>query len=172
MRATDHEKFMKKALEQARQALDRNEFPVGCVIVRGGRVIAGGARSGTAAGGANEIDHAEIMALRAMFNAHPPSELRGLTLYATMEPCLMCFAAAVISGVDAVVYAYEDAMGGGTSCDLRRLGPLYRRADVAVIPHVLRGESLALFQAFFSDPQNAYLKGTLLAEYTLKQSAA
>ncbi|MFW6081198.1 MAG: nucleoside deaminase, partial [Desulfosalsimonas sp.] len=84
-----------------------------------------------------------------------------------MEPCLMCFGAAVISGIKRIVYAYEDVMGGGTACSLENLPPLYRDAEIRVIRHVLREQSMELFYRFFSDPQNTYLQGTLLAEYTL-----
>ncbi len=60
-------------------------------------------------------------------------------------------------------------MGGGTACALEALPPLYRESRVAVVPHVLREESLALMQTFFANPGNTYLTDTLLAQYTLNQ---
>jgi tRNA(adenine34) deaminase len=68
-----------------------------------------------------------------------------------------------------VVWAYEDAMGGGTRCDRSTLPPLYRDRRITVVPRVLRGRSLALFQTFFRNPDNGYWAGSLLAEYTLAQ---
>jgi tRNA(adenine34) deaminase len=94
---------------------------------------------------------------------------RGLTLYGTMEPCLMCFAALILAGVDTIVFAYEDAMGGGTGCDLSSLPALYRQRRPRIVEGVLRQESLARFQAFFGDPQNDYWRGSALATYTLSQ---
>ena len=62
----NHEMFMEEALRQAQTALGQGEFPVGCVIVGGGRILAAGARTGTAGGGCNETDHAEMVALRRL----------------------------------------------------------------------------------------------------------
>ena len=86
-----------------------------------------------------------------------------------MEPCLMCFGAILIHGIGQVVYAYEDVMGGGTGCALAKMPALYKNSKISIISNVLRKESLDLFKAFFSDPENAYWRNSLLAEYTLSQ---
>jgi len=161
--------FMDKALIEARKALDQGEFPVGCVIVQGSRVIATGARQGTTGGAINETDHAEMVALRRLDSLGPDVPRGGLTLYCTMEPCLMCYGAILIAGIGTVVWAYEDAMGGGTACDLSSLPPLYRDRRITIASHVLREKSLALFKAFFQNPANRYWEGSFLAEYTLAQ---
>jgi len=166
---TEHEYFMAKAVEQARNALAANEFPVGCVIVYEGEIIASGFRKGSADDIPNEIDHAEIIAIRNLGKIGQIIDRSRASLYSTMEPCLMCFAAILLSGIGEIVYAYEDAMGGGTNCDLSRLSPLYRNRRIRIVPNVLRNESLKLFKAFFANPKNPYWKGSLLAEYTLSQ---
>ncbi|MEW6670389.1 MAG: nucleoside deaminase [Thermodesulfobacteriota bacterium] len=165
----DHAYFMKKALELAEQALAAGEFPAACLLVGAGRIIASGARTGTIENRFNETDHAEMLALRNMNQLKPPSISGGITAYCTLEPCLMCFGALLISGVTHIVYAYEDAMGGGTRCDLSRLPPLYQNLSFWIVPHVLRGDSLQLFKTFFSNPRTAYLKKSFLATYTLAQ---
>ena len=81
----------------------------------------------------------------------------------------MCFGALMISGIGKIIFAYEDAMGGGTQCDLTKLPPLYKENQISVIPNILRQKSLQLLKAFFSNPENTYLKGSLLATYTLSQ---
>ena len=86
-----------------------------------------------------------------------------------MEPCLMCYAALILAGVGTIVYAYEDVMGGGTGCDRSRLNPLYKNSAIEVVPHLLRKESLKIFQTYFSNPANCYWRKSLLAEYTLAQ---
>ena len=86
-----------------------------------------------------------------------------------MEPCLMCYAALILAGIGKIVYAYEDVMGGGISCELSLLKPLYSNSPITVVADVLRTESLKLFQAYFSNPVNNYWKNSLLAEYTLDQ---
>lgn len=164
------ETFMAMALDQARDALASDEFPVGCVITLGGKVVATGRRSGTRADDVNEIDHAEISALRNLPGRSTDCDRKDMTLYCTMEPCLMCYAAIMLSGIGRVVYAYEDAMGGGTRCDLSTLPPLYGETGIVVIPGVLRSEALGLFKQFFLNPENAYWKGSLLEQYTLSAS--
>jgi tRNA(adenine34) deaminase len=164
--------FMTAALGLAREALAAGEFPVGCVIADGRRVIARGRRTGTAAGMANEIDHAELNTLRHLYENKPDIDRSMLTVYCTMEPCLMCFSAIMLSGIGRLVYAYEDVMGGGTGCDRTGLSPLFRDAGLTVVPGVLRADSLALFQRFFADADNSYWADSLLSQYTLDQPLA
>ena len=162
----NHSFFMEAALAEARQALDRGEFPVGCVIVSEGTIVAAGSRQGTAGGLVSETDHAEILALKQLERSAQPDQSR-LTLYCTLEPCLMCFGAILISGIRHIVFAYEDVMGGGTRCDLSRMPPLYGSRPVHLVPHILRDKSLFLFKSFFSNPYNTYWKDSLLSAYTL-----
>lgn len=163
-----HEKYMEMALCQAREALAIGDFPVGCVIEYDGDIVASGRRSNSF-GQTNEIDHAEILALRALVAGSRKIAADRVTVYSTMEPCLMCFATMLVNGVRRFVYSYEDAMGGGTNLPLQTLSPLYRDMNVLVVGGVLRADSLALFQNFFSSPDCVYLQSTLLATYTLNQ---
>jgi tRNA(adenine34) deaminase len=162
----DYEYFMNKALEQAGAALRQNEFPVGCVLVHENQVIVNGSRQGTSR--FNETDHAEMVALRRLDALNPDIPKTGITLFCTLEPCLMCYAAILLSGLGEIVYAYEDVMGGGTSCDLAALPPLYASRRIPIVPNILRDQSLALFKSFFSNPGNRYWQGSLLARYTLE----
>jgi tRNA(adenine34) deaminase len=162
--------FMAQALKQAESTLSAGEFPVGCVIADEKNILAVGSRQGTAGGQANETDHAEMMALRRLFEGGRDEKFGPLSVYCTMEPCLMCFGAILISGIHRIVYAYEDVMGGGTNCDLSRLPALYSEVQVEIVPHVMRAQSLALFKAFFARPDNRYWKNSKLADYTLAQS--
>jgi tRNA(adenine34) deaminase len=168
----DDSHFMREALREAKWALDKGEFPVGCVVVCKQRIIASGARRGTQAGRPDEIDHAEMIALRRLAAEAPDVAYESLSVYCTMEPCLMCFAALTLNRIGRVVYAYEDVMGGGTGCDFDALPPLYRALKPKVIGGVLRSQSLELFKGFFADPGNAYWQGSLLATYTLEQGCA
>ena len=165
----DHEHFMTKALQQAEAALDAGEFPVGCVMVHENRIIATGARVGSTGDCPNEVDHAEMVALRRLISLKSNINFREVTLYSTLEPCLMCFGALIISDIGKIVFAYEDAMGGGTRCDFNQLAPLYKEKQISVVPNILRQKSLQLLKAFFSNPANTYLKDSLLATYTLRQ---
>lgn len=166
-----HEKWMALALDQARTAYDQGEFPVGCVIVQGQSVVAEGARKGTAEGVPvfSEVDHAEMRALKQLESRATDVVPAECTLYCTMEPCLMCFGAILLSGIRTIVYAYEDAMGGGAGIDLSALTPLYRDAEIRIVPGVLRQKSLDLFYNFFNKETNLYWKDSFLEAYTRDQ---
>ena len=158
---------MKKALDQAEHALAEGEFPVGCVMVYQDKILVTGSRKGTIGAARNEIDHAEMVALRRLIEIEDKIDSAKITVFCTMEPCLMCYGALILAGVGQIVFAYEDAMGGGTGCELSRLKPLYKNSSVTVVPGVMRAESLNIFKTYFSNPANSYWKQSLLAEYTL-----
>ncbi|MDR3629410.1 MAG: nucleoside deaminase [Desulfocapsaceae bacterium] len=164
-----HETYMLRALAEAEEALKRGEFPVGCVIADKEGILVSGQRMNSV-GIPNEMDHAEIMALRALISSGSVVEERGdLIVYSTMEPCLMCFSTLILNGIHTIVYGYEDAMGGGTNLPLEKLNPLYAAMTVTVVPHILRQQSLSLFKRFFSRPDNRYWRDSFLARYTLAQ---
>lgn len=158
---------MTEALKEARLALLEGDFPVGCILVAGESIVGRGHRKNSGAGSRNEIDHAEVVTLRQFIRYHPDMDCSRLTVYSTMEPCLMCFATMLLSGIRTFVWAYEDIMGGGTSLPLHQLSPLYAGMDVDLVPEVLRSQSLQLFQEFFR--KYAYWEDSLLSEYTLAQ---
>ena len=161
--------YMQKALEQARMALAAGEFPVGCVMVSDKDILATGAREGTAGTGLNEVDHAEIVALKNLSRLDRKVNVQAVSVFSTLEPCLMCFGALIISGIGRIVFTYEDAMGGGTRCDCTHLPPLYRESQIKIKSGVLRKNSLELLKSYFSQKQNTYLMDSYLATYTLDQ---
>jgi len=159
------------ALDQAKKAFDRGEFPVGCVIVQEKKVIASGARRGTTCDSTflSEIDHAEIRALKQLEKNKVEFYPEKSTLFCTMEPCLMCFGAIILSNIKKIVYAFEDPMGGGTACNLKKLPLLYRQSSIEVVSGVLRQKSLDFFYDFFNKEDNLYWKNSYLEEYTFDQ---
>ena len=165
---TEHERFMAVAMEEAQLALAEGEFPVGCVMAAGGRIVARGRRQNSAGQGCNEIDHAEVLTLRQLVDHHPDCNLGEVTVYSTLEPCLMCYATLLLSGVRSFVWAYEDVMGGGANLPLYMLNTLYAQMRVHLTDRVLRQESLRLFQQFFRT--GTYWQDSLLARYTLAQT--
>ena len=166
--------FMLSALAQAAAALEQGEFPVGCVIVQENRIISRGARNGTIPEPGrraiiSEVDHAEIRALRQLESCPYPVMPEKCTLYCTLEPCLMCFGAIILTGIPRIVYAFEDPMGGGTVCDLASLPLLYKNCRVQVKTGVCRRKSLDLFYNFFNKKGNQYWKNSLLEQYVRDQ---
>jgi tRNA(adenine34) deaminase len=165
---SQHEKYMQVALQQARLALAAGDFPVGCVFVYQDEIVATGRRYNSH-GKVNEMDHAEMVGLRVLLDSGKQRDISQVTVYSTMEPCLMCFSALLVNGVRKIVYSYEDAMGGGTNLPLRLLSPFYCDMEVEITGGVLRQKSLDLFKDFFANPDNDYLHDSLLATYTLEQ---
>lgn len=162
------EKYMTIALQQAAEALAVHEFPVGCVMVCDDKIVASGKRTNTY-GTVNEMDHAEIVALRALLDLDETVNPADVTVYSTMEPCLMCFSTLLVNGVTKFVYSYEDVMGGGTNLPLKKLSPLYKDLIIHITAGVLREQSLELFKTYFTSSETTYLRETLLAEYTVNQ---
>ena len=163
----DYEFFMKKALEQAERAMAAGEFPVGCVLVYQDEILVSGSRRSSIGDRRNELDHAEIVALRRLAQMEAPLDHRQITAFSTLEPCLMCYSALILAGIGRVVYAYEDVMGGGTGCDLSRLTPLYKHSRIKVVPGILRAQSLELFKNYYADSANDYLRHSLLVDHIL-----
>ena len=144
----DDKAFMELALEEARAALEHDDVPIGCVIARGDEVLA-------RAHNARERDadptaHAEILALRAAAHAIGSWRLEGCSVYVTLEPCVMCAGAIVLSRVEALVYGAPDPKAGAVRS-------LYNVADDARLNHrvrvtagLLEQESGELLRAYFS----------------------
>lgn len=163
------ERFMEKALEAARRALAMGELPVGCVMVYEDKVLVAGARRHSMPQRQNELDHAEMLALRGLIDLGERIDRAKVTLFSTLEPCLMCYAALIVNGIRNIIYAYEDVLGGGTGLDLTRLNPFYKDMEVSIVSGVLRYESMLLFKQFFSDPRHEYLRDSLLAQHAMSQ---
>jgi len=140
--------YMRLCLQLAAQAQQRDEVPVGAVLVRGGRVIAQG-RNGPIASH-DPTAHAEIEALRAGGKALGSYRLTDTTLYVTLEPCAMCAAAIVHARVRRVVFGAWDPRAGaaGSIVDIFRLPALNHRVDV--FGGVLSEECGAQLQQFFA----------------------
>jgi tRNA(adenine34) deaminase len=102
--------FMEQALREARAAGARGEVPVGCVIVRGGEVIArAGNRTLT---DRDPTAHAEIVAIRAAAATLNSEWLQDCDLYVTLEPCAMCAGALAFARVRRLYYGAADPKGG------------------------------------------------------------
>ena len=165
--AQQDQQLMRVALSEAELALAAGEFPVGCVLVQDGRILAQGRRKNSGSASRNELDHAEIVTLRGLLVAQPGLNCSTITCYSTLEPCLMCYSTMLLSGIRRFVWAYEDVMGGGTSVPLAQLAPLYQEIQVELVPGILRRESLALFAQFFQN--HSYWRDSLLSTFTLAE---
>lgn len=104
------EKFMQEALKEAHKARERDEVPIGAVVVCGGRIIARAHNLTETLSDATA--HAEMQAITMAAAAVGGKYLDKCTLYVTVEPCPMCAAALAWSQVKRVVYGASDAKRG------------------------------------------------------------
>ena len=101
----DHERFMCEALKEAELALQQGERPIGAVIVHNGKVIGRGRAQHQKR--KSKIAHAELNALiqaEQYIYAHSHEYM----IYTTVEPCVMCLGAIVMSNIDHIVFALPD----------------------------------------------------------------
>lgn len=143
------EKFMRMAINEARQALKREEVPIGAVVVAGDRVVGRGHNLVETLQDATA--HAEMQALTAASSTLGGKYLRDCTLYVTVEPCVMCAGAIAWSQAARVVWGADDPKRGlhdrrgvaAASADgrrARRIGCRMRSADEGIFQRVaLRG---------------------------------
>jgi tRNA(adenine34) deaminase len=148
---------MRVALEEALAAAGRGEIPVGAVVVLNDRLLA---RSGNASISLNDpTGHAEVVALRAAAAARRNYRLPGVTLYATVEPCVMCMGAALHARVSRLVFGCDDPKGGaaGSVLDLAAHERLNHR--MVVVRGVLQAECGSLLREFFAARRKASRSG-------------
>ena len=108
---------MDRALAEARAAAAAGEVPVGCVVVRGGEVIA---RAGNRTlAGKDPTAHAEMLAIRAAALAIGSERLADCDLYVTLEPCAMCAAALAFARIRRLYYGAADPKGGAVENGVR-----------------------------------------------------
>ena len=138
--------YMKKALQEAEAAFDKNEIPVGAIIVIKDRIIA---RSHNFTELLNDVTaHAEMQSITAAANFLGGKYLRDCTLYVTLEPCQMCAGALYWSQISKIVFGASDTKRG-----YRALGTqLHPKTEV--VTGVLEAECGQLLKRFFIEKRN------------------
>lgn len=139
--------FMELALAEARRARDAGEVPVGAVVVHAGRVVGSGHNAPVASN--DPTAHAEIVALRRAGETLGNYRLVGATMYATVEPCLMCCGAILHARLARLVYGATDLKGGAARSLYRVLDDDRLNHTVIVVDSVGADESAALLREFF-----------------------
>lgn len=150
---TDHEYWMRQALELAREAEESGEVPVGCVMVANGEVI-GKARNSPI----EMLDptaHAEMLAMRQAAIAIGNYRLSEATLYCTLEPCPMCAGALVAARVKTLVFGARDLRFGGVRSKFQIADSPLLNHRVEIVEGVLGAESTAMLQRFFNERRSS-----------------
>ena len=140
--------FMREALDEARRAAVSGEVPVGAVVVVEGVIVARAHNAPITL--SDPTAHAEVLALRAAGEKRGNYRLTGATLYATVEPCVMCCGAALHARVARVVYGAPDPKAGAVDSLYRLLDDARLNHRAAATGGVLADEAARLLSAFFA----------------------
>ena len=135
-------KFMRMALDEAHKALERDEVPIGAVIVSKGRVIGRGHNLTEAL--TDVTAHAEMQAITAASSVLGGKYLNTCTLYVTVEPCVMCAGAIAWAQLGRLVYGAPDEKRGYSVYAPNALHP-----KTQVTSGVLEEDCAALMRQFF-----------------------
>ncbi len=139
--------FMEEALKQARIAFEKDEVPVGAVIVENGKIIATSHNQNLIL--KDPTAHAEILVMRKAAKIKDSARLDGCDLYVTLEPCAMCASTIALARIKRVYYAASDIKFGAVENGVR----IFSSASCHHKPEIYSGiseeESKKLMQSFF-----------------------
>ena len=140
-------KYMRMALEEARQALKEGEIPIGAVLVSEGEVLA---RAHNMPVSLNDpTAHAEILVLRDAALKKKNYRLPNTSLYVTVEPCLMCVGALVHARVDKLIFGASDPKAGACGSVYDILSSPVILHKIKVVSGILEEECMEIIQEFF-----------------------
>jgi len=144
-----HEKWMREALKEAKQALQKEEVPIGAIVVFENRVIGRGH---------NQVEllqdptaHAEMIALTAATNALGKKWLNEATMYVTIEPCVMCAGAMILGRLKRLVYGASEMKTGAHSSIYNLLDDPRINHRIEVIHGILDSECGHIMSLFFEE---------------------
>jgi tRNA(adenine34) deaminase len=139
--------YMTIALDEARLAAQENEVPVGAVLVYENQILAQNHNRMVQL--KNPLAHAELLTMQSALQIHPVKWLLDTTMYVTLEPCVMCAGALVLSRVKRLVIATPDPKSGacGSVFEIARLPQLNHRVEVEF--GLLQEEASLLLKDFF-----------------------
>lgn len=142
MNILNDEYYMRQALNEAQQAFDKNEVPIGAVIVCQNRIIA---RAHNLTEALNDVTaHAEMQAITAAANVLGGKYLADCTLYVTLEPCPMCAGGLLWSQITKIVYGAKDEKKGYS-----KFSPVILHPKTTIVSGVLEDECSSLLKTFF-----------------------
>lgn len=139
--------FMKEALKEAKKAFNKNEIPVGCVIVLDDQIIARGHNLRQTK--KSVLGHAEIIAIQKANKKLDSWILENCTMYVTLEPCSMCAGAILQSRIKRLVFGAYEPKHGACGSIINILDNNEFNHQVEITSNVLENESSTLLKNFF-----------------------
>lgn len=149
MNPENYPDFMEPALREAQLAFEKNEVPVGAVVVFENKIIGRGHNLVETLHDATA--HAEIIALSAAFAHFNDWRLENCLLFSTLEPCLMCAAAAVHARIKTIVYGANDPKFGGCGSILNIPEEKKLNHNIEIVSGVRETEIAELMKLFFRE---------------------
>ena len=149
-----HEEYMEMALNQATKAFERDEIPIGAVVVENGTIIGRGFNQRETL--KDPTAHAEMIAITAAANTRGDWRLNDSVLYVTKEPCPMCAGAIVNSRMKMVVFGCYDEQEGCCGSLYQLCGDPRFKTTVAVKGGILENKCLGLLQEFFQSKRSLH----------------
>ena len=144
---SEDEKWMRHALAEAQLALKKNEVPIGAVVVYEDKIIG---RGHNQVEGLNDpTAHAEIIAIGAASSYLNSWRLTGASLYVTIEPCVMCAGAIVLSRLDRLIFGAKDPKAGACGSLYNIVQNIRLNHQVQIIPYILEQECKQILESFF-----------------------
>lgn len=144
---TDHEYWMRQALQEARLAREENEVPVGAVLVKDNELIC--AEHNRTRQLANPLAHAEKLIIDKIL-ASKIKYLQDFRLYVTLEPCLMCAGMLIWSRLGSLVIGAADPKAGAVGSIYNVLADKSFNHHPSVVRGILETDCAALLRDFFS----------------------
>lgn len=143
----DDSHWMREALVEAQKAWERNEVPVGAVIVRDNEIIGRGCNQPVSSN--NPVAHAEIMALQQAAGTINNYRLVDCDLYVTLEPCTMCAGAIIHSRIRRVIFGAFEPKAGAAASVTRVFDQPQMNHKVELTTGVMEQECSTLISDFF-----------------------
>ena len=143
------EKFMKEALKEAKKAYDKDEIPVGAVIVKDNKIIA--RAHNLKEGKNNAICHAEILAIQKACKKLGSWRLLDCEMYVTLEPCSMCAGALINSRIKKIYIGTNDEKTGACGSKLNLLKDFKFNHNVEIEEYILKDECEKILKDFFKN---------------------
>lgn len=142
-------KFMKEALKEAKKSYQKDEIPVGAVIVKEGKIIARGHNIKETK--TDPTKHAEIIAIQKASKKLQTWRLSGCTMYVTLEPCSMCAGSLIQARIDKVVIGTMDEKTGACGSVLNLLSDYKFNHTVQIETGIMQEECKTILQQFFKE---------------------
>ena len=143
------EKFMKEALKEAKKAADKLEVPVGCVIVKDGKIIARAHNQKETK--KDTTKHAEILAIQKASKKLEAWRLINCEMYITLEPCSMCAGAIINSRIKKVYIGTMDEKTGAAGSVLNLFKDYTFNHKVEVETGIMQAECEKILKEFFKE---------------------